>query len=148
MALRPKTFMARKESVSRKWYVVDATGQTLGRLASQIARILRGKHKVIYTPHVDTGDHVIVINAEKVHLTGKKWRDKVYYWHTGYPGGLKSARAEELLRRHPERLIEEAVWGMLPKGPLGRAMFRKLKVYRGPAHPHEAQRPEPLTLER
>ncbi len=128
----------------RKWFVVDAANQVLGRLASRVATILRGKHKPTFTPHLDMGDHVIVVNAEKVHLTGRKLRDKMYRWHTGYIGGLREVNAETMLRTHPERVIEWAVQGMLPKNRLGRAMVKKLKVYRGTAHPHEAQRPEPL----
>ncbi|NLL49038.1 MAG: 50S ribosomal protein L13, partial [Firmicutes bacterium] len=132
--------------VERKWYVVDAEGQTLGRLATQVATILKGKHKPIYTPHVDTGDHVIVINAEKIHLTGNKLQDKKYYRHSGYPGGIKSVTAGEVLNRHPERVIEAAVWGMIPHNKLGRQMIKKLKVYAGAEHPHEAQMPETLVL--
>ncbi|CAM3498489.1 50S ribosomal protein L13 [Hydrogenibacillus schlegelii] len=130
----------------RKWYVVDASGKTLGRLASEVAKLLRGKHKPTFTPHVDMGDFVIVVNAEKVHLSGKKWTDKVYYWHSGYPGGLKKRTAQEMRDRFPERMIEWAVWGMLPKNRLGRKMFKKLKVYRGPHHPHEAQQPIPYDI--
>jgi large subunit ribosomal protein L13 len=143
-----KTRSAKKEDVQRKWYLVDAEGKTLGRLASKVATVLRGKHKPIYTPHVDTGDHVIVINAEKVHLTGSKLQKKIYYHHSGFPGGLKAFHAEELLQRKPERMIQNAIKGMLPKNPLGKAMFRKLKVYCGPTHEHEAQKPEPLELEK
>jgi len=131
--------------IERKWFVVDAAGQVLGRLATRVATILRGKHKPTFTPHLDVGDHVIVVNAEKVHLTGRKLRDKMYRWHTGYIGALREVNAETMLRTHPERVIEWAVQGMLPKNRLGRAMAKKLKVYRGTAHPHEAQRPEPLT---
>lgn len=141
-----KTFMAKPAEVERKWYVVDAEGQTLGRLSSQIAAILRGKHKPIYTPHVDTGDFVIVINAEKIEMTGNKWDQKMYRRHSGYPGGLKSTRYAELLEKHPERIIETAVKGMLPKNSLGRKMYKKLKVYAGPEHKHQAQMPEPLEL--
>lgn len=141
-----KTYAAKLQEVERKWYVVDAEGQTLGRLASQVAAILKGKHKPIYTPHVDTGDHVIVINAEKVHLTGKKLHNKKYYRHSGYPGGLKTITAGDLLNRHPERVIKAAVWGMIPHNRLGRKMIKKLKVYAGPEHPHEAQKPEKLEL--
>ncbi|NLM42224.1 MAG: 50S ribosomal protein L13 [Firmicutes bacterium] len=141
-----KTYAAKPQEVERKWYVVDAEGQTLGRLASQVAAILKGKHKPIYTPHVDTGDHVIVINAEKVHLTGKKLHNKKYYRHSGYPGGLKTITAGDLLNRHPERVIKAAVWGMIPHNRLGRKMIKKLKVYAGPEHPHEAQKPEKLEL--
>jgi len=125
---------------------VDATGQTLGRLASQIAHILRGKHKPQYTPHEDVGDFVVVINAEKVHVTGRKLDQKKYYWHSGYPGGIKEITLRRQLERHPERVIEHAVKGMLPRGPLGRRQLRKLRVYRGPNHPHGAQKPEPLEL--
>jgi large subunit ribosomal protein L13 len=128
----------------RKWFVVDAEGQVLGRLATRVATILRGKHKPTFTPHLDGGDHVIVLNAEKVHLTGRKLRDKMYRWHTGYIGALREVNAETMLRTHPERMIEWAVQGMLPKNRLGRAMAKKLKVYRGTDHPHQAQRPEPL----
>ncbi|PZN09179.1 MULTISPECIES: 50S ribosomal protein L13 [Thermaerobacter] len=140
------TFMARPQDVQRQWYVIDADGVPLGRLASQVAKILRGKHKPIYTPHVDTGDHVIVVNAEKVRLTGKKLDKKVYYRHTGYPGGLKAITARRLLETRPERMIELAVRRMLPRNALGRRQFRKLHVYRGPDHPHAAQRPRPLTI--
>jgi large subunit ribosomal protein L13 len=128
----------------RKWFVVDAQDQVLGRLATRVATILRGKHKPTFSPHLDGGDHVIVVNAEKVHLTGRKLRDKMYRWHTGYIGALREVNAETMLRTHPERVIEWAVQGMLPKNRLGRAMAKKLKVYRGGAHPHQAQRPEPL----
>ncbi|HEY7366538.1 MAG TPA: 50S ribosomal protein L13 [Methylomirabilota bacterium] len=131
--------------IERKWFVVDAADQVLGRLATRVATILRGKHKPTFTPHLDVGDHVIVVNAEKIHLTGRKLRDKMYRWHTGYIGALREVSAETMLRTHPERVIEWAVQGMLPKNRLGRAMAKKLKVYRGAAHPHEAQRPEPLT---
>ncbi len=138
------TVMPRDEAVNRKWFLVDAQDQVLGRLASRVATILRGKHKATFAPHVDVGDHVVVINAEKVHRTGRKMADKVYRWHTGYIGGLREVSAERMLRTHPERVIEWAVQGMLPKGRLGRAMFKKLKVYRGTEHPHAAQKPEPL----
>src|SRR5262252_97278 len=138
------TIMPRHEAVNRKWLLVDAEGQVLGRLATRIATILRGKHKVDFAPHVDVGDHVVVINAERVHLTGRKLTDKRYRWHTGYIGGLREVSAERMLRTHPERVVEWAVQGMLPKGRLGRAMFKKLKVYRGTEHPHAAQKPEPL----
>lgn len=139
-----KTFSLRPQDVQRKWYVIDATGKTLGRLASQIAHVLRGKHKPTYTPHVDGGDHVIVINAEKVEVTGKKRDHKLYRWHTGYPGGLKEVTFRQMIERRPERVIERAVWGMLPHNRLGRRIFRKLRVYAGPEHPHQAQQPEPL----
>lgn len=141
-----KTTFAKKESVERKWYVIDAQGQVLGRLAVEIARRLRGKHKPTYTPHIDTGDYVIVVNAEKIRLTGNKLENKIYYRHTGYPGGLRSISAKSLLQRKPERVLERAVKGMLPKNRLGRRMYKKMKVYAGPEHPHAAQKPEVLTL--
>ncbi len=141
-----KTFSAKPSEVKRDWFLVDASGKTLGRLASEIAKRLRGKHKAIYTPHVDTGDYIVVINAEKVRVSGSKAANKIYYRHTGYPGGLKSTTFEKLLQRSPERVIELAVKGMLPKNPLGRAMFRKLKVYAGPEHKHAAQQPQPLDI--
>jgi len=141
-----KTYVAKAEDVQRKWYVIDATDKTLGRMASQIAAILRGKNKPIYTPNVDTGDYVIVINAEKVKLTGKKLDEKIYYHHSLYPGGLKETPYRKLLATKPELAIEEAVRRMLPKGRLGRQMFTKLKVYAGPNHNHEAQKPEVLEL--
>lgn len=131
----------------RKWFVVDAQDQVLGRLATRVATILRGKHKATFTPHLDGGDHVIVVNAEKVHLTGRKLRDKMYRWHTGYIGGLREVNAETMLKTHPERVIEWAVQGMLPKNRLGRAMAKKLKVYRGGTHPHEAQQPQTLEMQ-
>jgi large subunit ribosomal protein L13 len=137
---------ARVQESARKWYVVDAEGKVLGRLASQVATILRGKHTPHFVPHQDVGDHVVVVNAEKVHLTGKKRTDKVYRWHTGYIGAVREVTAGRMLETHPERVIEWAVQGMLPKGPLGRAMAKKLRVYRGPSHPHAAQKPEPLAL--
>lgn len=140
------TYMAKPQEVSRTWYVVDAEGKTLGRLASRIAHILRGKHKPIYTPHVDTGDYVIVINAEKVRLTGKKRQNKLYYRHTLYPGGLRVRTAEELLATKPTKVVELAVKGMLPRNRLGRKMFKKLKVYAGLEHPHAAQQPQELNL--
>jgi large subunit ribosomal protein L13 len=141
-----KTYVAKPHEVQRKWYVVDAEGKPLGRLASEVAKILRGKHKPEYTPHVDTGDHVIVVNAEKVVLKGKKLDQKLYRHHSGYPGGLKEIKYRHLLERNPEKVIELAVKGMLPKNSLGRAMFRKLKVYRGPEHNHQAQKPEKLEI--
>jgi large subunit ribosomal protein L13 len=141
-----QTVSIRKEDVVHKWYVIDAENQVLGRLASEVAKILRGKHKPFYMPHVDTGDYVIVINADKVVLTGNKWTQKLYHWHTGYPGGLRQTTAEKLRQRQPERIVEFAVRGMLPKTKLGRAMFRKLKVYAAATHPHSAQQPEPLVL--
>lgn len=141
------TFNAKAEQVQHSWYLIDATGQTLGRLATEVASRLRGKHKAIYTPHVDTGDYIVVINAEKVRVTGNKSTDKVYHDHTGYMGGLKSITFEKLIARAPTSAIERAVKGMLPKGPLGRAMFRKLKVYAGSEHPHSAQQPKVWVLE-
>lgn len=141
-----KTYMAKAEEVQRKWYVVDASGQTLGRLSSQVAAILRGKNKPTFTPHVDTGDYVIVVNAEKIVLTGKKLDEKMYRHHSLYPGGLKETPYRKVLAEKPELPIEEAVRRMLPKGPLGRQMFKKLKVYSGPNHNHEAQKPEVLEL--
>mgnify|MGYP003597076935 CR=1 FL=1 len=141
-----KTFVAKPETVKRDWYVVDAEGKTLGRLATEIARRLRGKHKPEFTPHVDTGDYIIVINAEKVAVTGNKAAGKMYYAHSGFPGGIKSISFEKLIVRKPEMVIESAVKGMLPKGPLGRAMFRKLKVYAGTEHNHAAQQPQVLDI--
>lgn len=140
------TFMANRANVERKWYVIDAEGKTLGRLAAEVAKLLRGKHKPTFTPHVDTGDHVIVINADKVNLTGKKLVQKTYFRHSGYPGGTTFITAGKMLADKPERVIEIAVKGMLPKNTLGRQMYRKLKVYSGPNHPHEAQKPETLEL--
>ena len=137
-----KTYMAKPAEIDRKWYVIDADGQTLGRLASEVASILRGKHKAIYTPHVDTGDFVIIINAEKIQLTGNKLNDKMYRHYSGYPGGLKEVTYGILLAKKPEKAIEAAVKGMLPHNRLGRAMYKKLKVYRGSEHPHQAQKPE------
>jgi len=141
-----KTFTAKADNVKKDWYVVDANGKTLGRLATEIARRLRGKHKVEYTPHVDTGDYIIVVNAEKVAVTGNKAKDKIYYSHSGYIGGLKQISFEKLIEKKPELVIESAVKGMLPKGPLGRAMFRKLKVYAGTEHQHAAQQPMHLDI--
>ena len=141
-----KTFSAKGNEVERKWYVVDAEGKVLGRLASNIATRLRGKHKPIYTPHVDTGDFIVVINAEKVILTGKKLEQKVYYRHSGYPGGIKSITAAKLQQKKPEELIRLVVKGMLPKSSLGRNMIKKLKIYAGDKHPHEAQKPEILDI--
>ena len=141
-----KTFVAKPAEVERKWYVVDATGKTLGRLATQIATILRGKHKPIYTPHVDTGDYVIIVNAEKIEVTGKKRTDKMYRWHTGYPGGLRERSFQEMMDKQPERILYDAIKGMLPHNTLGRDMIRKLKVYAGPNHDHAAQKPETLEL--
>ncbi|MDX9874865.1 MAG: 50S ribosomal protein L13 [Spongiibacteraceae bacterium] len=141
-----KTYSAKPEEVKRDWYVVDATGKTLGRLAAEIAHRLRGKHKPEYTPHVDTGDYIVVVNAEKVAVTGKKQSDKIYYSHSGFPGGLKEISFEKLIDKAPERAIQFAVEGMLPHNPLGRAMFKKLKVYAGAEHPHAAQQPQPLNI--
>ena len=141
-----KTFMASPATIDRKWYVVDATDMTLGRLASEVAKVLRGKNKPIFTPHIDCGDNVIVINAEKIKVTGKKMDQKVYYHHSDYVGGLKEATLREKLEKKPEQVIELAVKGMLPKGPLGRQMYTKLHVYAGPEHEHEAQKPEVLTF--
>ncbi len=141
-----RTYSAKPEEIERTWYVVDAEGKTLGRLATEIAKILRGKHKPIYTPHVDTGDYVIVINADKVRVTGKRLDQKIYYRHSGYIGGLKAVSLRRMLETHPERVIEHAVKGMLPKNRLGRKMYKKLKVYAAPDHPHQAQKPQPLDL--
>ncbi|MEE3362931.1 MAG: 50S ribosomal protein L13 [Anaerovoracaceae bacterium] len=141
-----KSFIQKPHEVERKWYLVDAEGQTLGRMATQIATILRGKNKPTYTPHVDCGDYVIVINAEKVAVTGKKRSDKVYRRHSGYPGGLKETTFEEMMEKHPEEAVRHAVKGMMPKGRLGRQMFKKLKVYAGPEHNHAAQKPEKIEL--
>jgi large subunit ribosomal protein L13 len=141
-----KTYTVRKGDIKREWYVVDAQGKTLGRLASEIAKILRGKHKPIYVPHLDCGDHVIVVNAEKVRVTGKKLDQKFYYRHSGYPGGLKSINLRDQLQKHPTRVLKAAVRGMLPKNRLGRAMIKKLKVYAGGSHPHQAQQPKVLEL--
>ena len=140
------SFMANPDKIERKWYVVDAEGCTLGRLASEVASVLRGKNKPVFTPHVDTGDYVIVINAEKIKVTGKKLDQKIYYSHSDYVGGLKETTLKEMLAKHPERVIEHAVKGMLPKGPLGRQMYTKLFVYAGPDHKHAAQKPEVLTF--
>lgn len=141
-----KTYSAKVSDVQREWLLIDATGKTLGRMASEIAHRLRGKHKPEYTPHVDTGDYIVVVNAEKVAVTGNKAKDKMYHSHTGYPGGLKSISFEKLIDKAPERTIEAAVKGMLPRNPLGRAMFKKLKVYAGTEHPHTAQQPQPLEI--
>jgi len=141
-----KSFIPSEKDMQKQWHVVDAEGQVLGRLATRVATLLTGKNKPVYTPFLDTGDHVVVINAEKVKLTGKKLSDKMYRHHTGFAGGLKETAAGDMLARNPGRLVEEAVFGMLPKTKLGRAMRKKLKVYRGADHPHQAQRPEPLAL--
>ena len=140
------TYFAKQTDVIRKWHLVDANGKTLGRLASRVAILLRGKHKPTFTPHIDTGDHVVIINADKIRLTGDKLKTKTYIHHTGYPGGLKSVTAEHVHAKNPTGLVTRAIKGMLPKNPLGKQMARKLKVYAGTAHPHEAQRPEPLAL--
>ena len=142
------TLMPKESEAERKWFIVDAEGQVLGRLATRVASILRGKHKSTFTPHLDVGDHVVVVNAEKIHVTGRKRTDKIYRWHSGYIGGLREVPFEKMVKSHPERVIEWAVAGMLPKTKLGRAMVKKLKVYRGGDHPHAAQRPEPLDLAR
>ena len=141
-----KTFLANPATIERKWYVVDAEGKTLGRLASEIAKVLRGKNKPVFTPHLDMGDYVIVVNAEKVKVTGKKLNQKIYYHHSGYVGGMKETTLKEMLAKKPERVLELAVKGMLPKGPLGRQMYKKLFVYAGPEHKHAAQKPEVLTF--
>ena len=141
-----RTFTQKQAEIKRDWYVVDAEGETLGRLASRIAPILKGKHKPIYTPHLDCGDYVIIVNAEKVRVTGRKLDQKLYHRHSGYPGGLKSISLRDQLNRDPERVLQAAIRGMLPKNKLGRRMIKKLKVYAGDAHPHEAQQPKPLEL--
>ena len=141
-----KSFMASPATIERKWYVVDATGYTLGRLASEVAKVLRGKNKPIFTPHIDCGDYVIVVNASKVKVTGKKLDQKVYYSHSDYVGGMKETTLKEMMAKHPERVIEHAVKGMLPKGPMGRDMIKKLHVYAGPEHANQAQKPEVLTF--
>ena len=140
------SFMANPAKVERKWYVVDATGYTLGRLASEVAKVLRGKNKPVFTPHIDTGDYVIVVNADKIKVTGKKLDQKIYYHHSDYVGGMKETTLREMLAKKPEKVVELAVKGMLPKGPLGREMFTKLHVYAGAEHPHDAQKPEVLTF--
>ena len=140
------SFMANPAKVERKWYVVDATGYTLGRLASEVAKVLRGKNKPIFTPHIDTGDYVIIVNAEKIKVTGKKLDQKIYYHHSDYVGGMKETTLREMLAKKPEKVVELAVKGMLPKGPLGREMFTKLHIYAGAEHPHTAQKPEVLTF--
>ena len=141
-----KTYMANPDKLEKKWYVVDASGVVLGRLASEVAKVLRGKNKPEFTPNVDTGDYVIIVNAEKVKVTGKKLDQKVYYHHSGYVGGMKETTLKEMLEKHPDRVVKLAVQGMLPKGPLGREMLKKLHVYTGPEHPHAAQKPEELTF--
>ncbi|MBI3773782.1 MAG: 50S ribosomal protein L13 [Gammaproteobacteria bacterium] len=141
-----KTFSAKEATVKRDWYVVDADGKTLGRLATQIALRLRGKHKAEYTPHVDTGDYIVVVNVDKIRVTGRKAKDKIYYHHTGYIGNMKAISFEKMMDRAPERVLQLAVKGMLPKNPLGRAMFRKLKIFTGATHEHTAQQPKPLNI--
>ena len=141
-----KTYMANPDKIERKWYVVDAEGQTLGRLSAEIAKVLRGKNKPVFTPHIDTGDYVIVVNADKVKVTGKKLEQKIYYHHSDYVGGMKETTLKEMMAKKPEAVIELAVKGMLPKGPLGRIMIKKLHVYAGPEHAHQAQKPEVLTF--
>lgn len=141
-----KSFMANPDTIERKWYVVDAEGCTLGRLSSEVAKVLRGKNKPVFTPHIDTGDYVIVVNADKIAVTGRKLEQKMYYHHSGYVGGLKETTLKEMMAKKPEKVIELAVKGMLPKGPLGRKMFKKLHVYAGPEHAHTAQKPEVLTF--
>ena len=143
--IKQTTYSTKPSEIKQSWYIADANGQTLGRLASRIASVLRGKNKATFAPHLDTGDFVVVINAEKVHLSGKKLSDKIYYHHSGYLGGIKSINAGDLLKKEPEKLISEAVRGMLPKGPLGRKLLKKLKVYAGESHPHAAQNPQPFT---
>ena len=140
------SFMANPAKVERKWYVVDATGYTLGRLASEVAKVLRGKNKPVFTPHIDTGDYVVIVNAEKIKVTGKKLEQKIYYHHSEYVGGMKETTLKEMLAKKPEKVLELAIKGMLPKGPLGRQMYTKLHVYAGPEHPHAAQKPEALTF--
>ncbi|MDD4568748.1 MAG: 50S ribosomal protein L13 [Tepidanaerobacteraceae bacterium] len=141
------TFMAKKEEVKRDWYVIDASGKPLGRLATKVAMILRGKHKPTYTPHVDTGDYVVIVNADKAILTGKKMDNKMYYNHTGYPGGIKAQNFRSFMSKSPEKVVYKAIWGMLPHNVLGRQMIKKLKIYKGEQHPHEAQQPQPLTFD-
>ena len=141
-----KSYMASPATIERKWYVVDATGYTLGRLASEVAKVLRGKNKAIFTPHIDTGDYIIVVNADKIKVTGKKLDQKIYYHHSEYVGGMKETTLREMMAKKPEKVVELAVKGMLPKGPLGRQMYTKLHVYAGPEHNHQAQKPEVLTF--
>ena len=147
MRIEVKTLLPKANQIERTWHLVDAQGKVLGRLATQVVRLLRGKHKPIYTPHLDTGDFVVIINAEKIVLTGKKLKDKVYYRHSGYPGGIKSTTPARVLKEKPERVLEEAIRGMLPKTKMGDALFRKVKVYAGGTHPHAAQRPQPFAVE-
>jgi len=143
-----RTYSPKPSDIERAWHVIDADGAVLGRMSTEIARLLRGKHKPIWAPHLDTGDHVIVVNAAKLDLDPRKQAAKIYYRHSGYPGGLKQRSLEQMLARHPDRVVKAAVKGMLPKGPLGRSMIRKLRVYAGPAHPHAAQRPQPYEITR
>ena len=143
-----KTFSAKPAEVTHEWFVIDATDKVLGRVASEVALRLRGKHKAIYTPHVDTGDFIVIVNADKIRVTGNKADDKIYYRHSGYPGGIRSLKFKEMQARHPGRALEKAVKGMLPKGPLGRAMYRKLKVYAGPEHEQSAQQPQIMTIQK
>lgn len=147
MSMRVKTYTPKASEIERKWYIVDADGQTLGRLASSIASILRGKHKPTFTPNLDTGDYVVVINAEKIQVTGRKRLEKLYYRHSRYPGGLRSLNFEEMIERHPDRVLRLAVKGMMPSGSLGREMMNKLKIYAGEDHPHGAQQPQPLSFD-
>ncbi len=142
-----RTYVTKPAEVQREWYVVDAQGKTLGRLATEIARVLRGKHKPIFQPNIDTGDFVIVVNCDKIHVTGNRLTEKFYYRHSGYPGGLKAVSLRDMLKTHPDRVIREAVWGMLPHNSLGRQQLRKLKIYRRADHPHGAQKPKPLEVE-
>ena len=146
MSIRAKTHVVKVDEIEREWFVVDAAGQTLGRLASNVARILKGKHKAIYSPHLDVGDYVVIVNAGKIAVTGRKLDQKTYYRHTGYPGGIRETNLRGLLARHPTQAVKFAVRGMLPKNRLGRRMIKKLKIYAGPEHPHQAQRPEPVEL--
>jgi len=141
-----KTYMARSEDIEKKWYLIDANGKTVGRVATRIARILRGKDKPEFTPHADIGDFVVVINADKVNLTGKKWTQKTYYWHTPYPGGLKSIKAEKLFKENPEEILKKAVWGMLPKNKWQKRLITRVKIYPGTEHPHQSQKPEVLEV--
>lgn len=141
-----KTYIAKPADIERKWYLVDAEGEVLGRLASKVAAVLRGKHKPIFSPHMDVGDHVIIVNAEKIRVTGKKAKQKTYFRHSGYPGGVTMEKYSDLLKKHPERILEKAIWGMLPHNRLGRKMYKKLKVHAGKEHGHQAQRPEKMEL--
>lgn len=141
-----KTYMARSEDIEKKWYLIDGEGKTVGRVATKIANLLRGKEKPQFTPHADTGDFVIVVNADKMKLTGKKWEQKTYYWHTGYPGGIKSITAEDLVKKHPEDILKKAVWGMLPKNKWQKKLITRLKIYAGNEHPHAPQQPENLEV--